>query len=92
MDVFSNDEYYKLIDKTVEYNSIHKLYQKCKKLYKKDKKLENIESKIYKFKFDLPEKFRKIKNKPIKEVYKFLKKKLEYKHKKVSSMYSKNLR
>ena len=41
MDVFSGDKYYKLIDKTIEYNSIHKLYEKCKRLYKKDKKFIN---------------------------------------------------
>jgi hypothetical protein len=92
MDVFSGDKYYKLIDKTVEYNSIHKLYEKCKKLYKKDKKLENIENKIYKFKFELPKNFRKLQNKSIKEIYKCLKKKLDYKHKKVSSMYNRNFK
>jgi hypothetical protein len=51
MDVFSSDEYYRLIDKTIEYNSIHNLYKNCRKLYKKGKELKNIEFKIYKFKF-----------------------------------------
>lgn len=92
MDVFSSDEYYRLIDKTVEYNSMYKLYERCKKLYKKDKKLENIENSIFKFKYELPKNLGKLKKKSIKDIYKYLKKKLDHKHKKVSSMYNKNFK
>jgi hypothetical protein len=87
MDVFSSDEYYKLIDKTIEYSNLHKLLARSKELYKKEKKSENNHLHVLKFKFDLPKKLKGLQEKSIKKIYKTLKKKVEKKQKKISSFY-----
>ena len=89
MDVFSSDEYYKLIDSTIELNSLHKLLVKSKDLYKKEKKSEINNFNLLMFKYDLPKNLKKLKTKSIKNIYKTLKKKVEKKKKKISSFYKK---
>jgi hypothetical protein len=87
MDVFSSDKYYKLIDNTIEFSDLYKLLVKSKELYKKEKKSQIDNFKLLKFKHELPKKFKGLKSKSIKKIYKYLKKKVEKKQKKISSVY-----
>ena len=87
MDVFSSDEYYKLIDNTVEFSNLYKLLVKSKELYNKEKKSQNNHFNLLKFKYELPKKLKGLQSKSIKKIYKYLKKKVEKKQKKISSVY-----
>jgi hypothetical protein len=84
MDVFSSDEYYKLIDNTIEYDILCKLLLKSKDFYEKEKKSQVNHFNLLKFKYELPKKLR---TKSIRKIYKLLKKKVEKKQKKISSIY-----
>jgi hypothetical protein len=87
MDVFSSDEYYKLIDNTIEYSDLCKLLVKSKELYKKEKKCQIDTFNLLKFKCELPKKLKGLQSKSIKKIYKYLKKKVVKKQKKISSVY-----